>query len=88
MAGVFADCDMHPQADPQVRDVVLPCDSSCSDLALESTTPEATRNQDAVDVQQQLIDLITADGVRIDPLNLDLAAVVDAAMAQRFADRR
>ncbi len=88
VAGELADRDVHPQADAQVRDLAFPRGARGADLALPSTAAEASGDQDAVGAIEPRRDLGVADGLGVDPVDLDLAAVVDGRMLERLGDRQ
>ena len=51
------------------------------DLALDATRPEPARDDDAVEVAQPALGQQPLDLLGLDPLDLDLGAVVEAAVA-------
>ena len=88
MPGEFGDGDLHPEADSQVRNLVLAGDLGGPDLALEATAAKAAGDEDAVGLRDRCRDPRIGHLLRIDPIDFDLAAVMDAGVAERLGDRQ
>src|SRR3954462_7945014 len=88
VAGELAHRDLHAQADAQVRDLLLARDLDGADLALDPATAEPAGDEDAVDAGEALVGgVLVLERLRVDPVDLDPAAVQVPGVAQRLADR-
>ncbi len=88
---VACEVDRHclqTQADTETRHRVLPGVAGSSDLAFDAAVAEAARDDDAVEVTQLPVGEQPFDALRLDPLDLDLRAVVEAGMLQALHDRQ
>ena len=56
-------------------------------LALGTALAETARNQDAVDLLEMVDGVLALEDLRIDPVEVDLDVVGDAAVGQRLAQR-
>src|SRR3546814_13004137 len=79
---------MQHEAQAEARDAGLACIAGRGDLALRSSLTEAARDDDAVEVAQATVGQHALDVLGLDPLDLDVAAVVEAAVLPRFDDRK
>ena len=77
-----------PRHRPEARDVVLPGVAGGRDLALDAPLAEAAGDHDAVEVPQPAVGQQALDVLGLDPLDLDLGAVVEAGVAERLDDRQ
>src|SRR4051794_3847504 len=84
----LCDRDLHAEADAQVWHTVLACVTRRADLALYSTDAEAARHQDAVDRLELRLGSGQIERLDIDPLDLDLAAVMGARVLERLDHRQ
>ena len=88
---VAAEVDGHAleaQAEAQAGNLLLTRIAGCGDLPLDATRSETARDDDAVEVAQPVGDQQALDVLRLDPLDLDVDAVVDAGMVERFDHRQ
>ena len=88
VAGEVRDRHLHAEADAQVRDPLLAGDPGGLDLALDPALAEAAGDQDAVGLLDPVADLLVVERLRVDPVDLDAAAVHEAGVAQRLDDRQ
>ena len=86
VARVFDDGQLHPQAYAEIGDAILARILDRPDLAFDAAFSESTRNQDRVHVLQA-IDAVAFNRFRVDVVDVDLAARVNASMSQRFGKR-
>ena len=75
--------DLHPEADAQIGDRAFAGDPRRRDLALDAALAEAAGDQDPVGVLEPL----RLEVLGVDQLDLDLDAVVDAAVLERLDHR-
>ena len=78
---------LQAEADPEARDVVLAGEAGGGDLALEATLAEATGDQHAVEIGEAARGQQPFDVLGLDPVDLDLGAVVEAGMLQALDHR-
>ena len=88
VAGELDHHHLQPEAQPEARDVVLAGVSGRGDLALDAALAEAAGDDDAVEVAQAAVGEQPVDLLGLDPLDLDLGAVVEAAVAQGLDHRQ
>ena len=81
---------MHLQAEAQAeaRDVVLAGVAGGGDLALDAAHAEPAGDHDAVEVAQAAVGEQALDVLGLDPVDLDLGAVVEAAVLERLDHRQ
>ena len=82
VAGKLHHGHLHPQADAQEGDLVLPGKAHGGDLALDAPVAKAAGDQHAVDPRQQLGGVLVGDSLRVHPTDLHLLLVLDAAVGQ------
>ena len=75
--------DLHPEADPEVGDPLLAGDLGGADLALDAALAEAAGDQDPVEALERLL----VEVLRVDEVDFDVHAVVDAAVLERLDHR-
>jgi hypothetical protein len=88
---VAGEVDRHrlqPEAQSQARDVVLAGVSGGGDLALEATLAEPTGDHDAVEVGEATGGQQALDVLGLDPVDLDLGAVVEPGVLAGLDDRQ
>src|SRR4051794_15624918 len=78
------DGDLHAQADAQVRHAVLARVAGSCDLALDPALAEAAGDEEAIDGGELLARVL----LRVDPDDLELAAVVHPGVVERLGDRQ
>ena len=83
VAGELDHRDLHPEADPQVGDLALAGDPRRLDLALDAALAEAAGDQDPV----AALELLGVEVLGVDQLDLDVDAVVEAAVLERLDHR-
>ena len=88
VAGVVDRHHLQAEAQAQARDVVLARVLGGGDLALGAPLAEAAGDDDAVEVVQAPLGQQALDVLGLDPLELDLAGVVEAAVLERLDDRQ
>ena len=76
------------EADPQEGHLVLTRVAGGVHLAFDTPNPEPTGDQDAVHGTQSLLGRVASEVVRRDPMDLDVASVVDAPVAESLHDRQ
>jgi hypothetical protein len=86
MAGELRDRDVHPEADPEVRDAPLAGDAAGEDLSLPAAGPEASRHEHAVDPLQLGLSLVERHALGVQPAHAHVASVVDAGVLERLVD--
>ena len=80
---VAGEVDRHhvqAEAQAQARDVVLTGVAGGGDLALDAPRPEPAGDDDAVEVAEAALGQQALDLLGLDPLDLDLGPVVEAAV--------
>ena len=88
VAGVVDHHHLQTEAQAEARDAVLAGVARGGDLALGSALAEAARDHDAIEVVQASRDEQALDLLGLDPLDLDVGAVVEAAVLERLGDRQ
>ena len=84
VARELRDRDVHPEADPEVRNPALAGDAAGEDLPLPAARPEAARNEHAVDALELGLGLLERHALGVDPADADAAAVMDARVLERL----
>ena len=88
---VAGEVDRHhlqAEAQPEARDVVLAGVAGGGDLALGAPLAEPAGDHDAVEVAQAAVGEQALDLLGLDPVDLDLGAVVEAAVLERLDHRQ
>ncbi len=78
---------MHAEADAEIRHVALSGELRRADLALGAALAEAAGHQDAVDMLEKRRGILVLEHFALDPVEIDLHLVGDAAMRQRLDQR-
>ena len=78
---------LHAEADAEIRHVALARELRRPDLALGAALAEAARHQDAVDVLEERRRVLALEHLALDPVEVDLDLVGDAAVGQRLDQR-
>ena len=78
---------LHAEAQAEARDVVLAGVAGGRDLALDAPLAEAAGDHDAVEVAQAALGQQALDVLGLDPVDLDLGAVVEAAVLEGLDHR-
>src|SRR5207244_4717923 len=78
--------ELHAEADAEIRNLVLPRVADRGDLAFDTALAEAAGNEDRVHPAKSA-DAVAFDRLRIDVMDLHLAAGMDAGVDQRFGQR-
>ena len=78
---------LHAEADAEIRHVALARELRRADLALGAALAEAAGHQDAVDVLEERRRVLVLEDLALDPVEIDLHLVGDAAMRQRLDQR-
>ena len=78
---------LHAEADAEIRHVALARELRRADLALGAALAEAARHQDAVDVLEERRRVLLLEDLALDPVEIDLHLVGDAAVAERLDQR-
>ena len=76
-----------PKADAEIRHVALARELRRADLAFGAALAEAAGHQDAVDVFEERRGVFVFEHLALDPVEIDLDLVGDAAVAQRLDQR-
>ena len=88
MTGIFDDHRLHPQAQPQRGDAVGARVVERADLAVDPTYSEPSRHNDRIDLLELLCGPVRAGAeIGLDPAQVHLRAVMEAAGPQRLGDR-
>ena len=88
VAGELDRHDLHPQAQAQTRDAVLPGVAGRCDLALHTPLAEAARQHDAVEPGHRLGHQQTLDVVGHDPGDLEIHLMIERCMTKRLGHRQ
>ena len=88
VAGELDGHDLHAEAQAEARDAVLAGVVGGRDLALDAPLAEPAGDDDAVEVAQPALGQQALDLLGLDPLDLDLGAVVEAAVLERLDHRQ
>jgi hypothetical protein len=75
MAGVFDNGDLHAQANPEKRDLLLAGVTGCGDFPFDAPRSKPARHQDAVDVLQRGRRGFVGQVVGVDPADVDFALI-------------
>src|SRR5262249_53601387 len=78
---------LHAEADAEIRDTALAGKACRADLSFRTAFAEAAWNQDAVHVLEIGGGVFLLEGLALDPLQVDLDLVGDAAMHERLVER-
>src|SRR5205085_5371213 len=78
---------LHAEADAEIRDLALAREPRRADLALGAALPEAARDEDAVNAFQERSRVLALEDLALDPVEVDLHLVGDAAMGERLDQR-
>jgi hypothetical protein len=78
---------LHPEADAEIRDPALAGVAHRLDLALRPALAEAARDQDAVDALEERRRVLALEDLALDPVELHLDPVGDAAVVQGLDER-
>ena len=78
---------LHAEADAEIRHIALARELRRLDLALGAALAEAAGHQDAVDVLEEGRRVLVLEHLGLDPVEIDLHLVGDAAMRQRLDQR-
>ena len=84
--GKLYDGDLHPQADAEQGDILLPGIPGGQNHAFHAPVPKASGNNDAILPGQLFRHGFGGNGFRIDPGNMHLGALGKAGMAQRLCN--
>src|SRR5262249_16402094 len=87
VAGDLDDRHLHAEADAEIRHAALARIARRTDLAFGAALAEAARNEDAVHVLEIGRGVLLLESLRLDPLQIDLHLVGNAAMDQSFVQR-
>ena len=88
VAGELGGHRLQTEAQPEARDVLLAGEPGGGDLALEPASAEAAGDHDAVEVAQTIGGEQAFDVLGLDPVDLDLGAVVEPGVLERLDDRQ
>src|SRR6185312_223713 len=83
----FDDSHLHAEADTEIRHVALARELRRADLALGAALAEAAGHQYTVDVLEERRRILVLEHLALDPVEIDLHLVGDAAMGERFDQR-
>src|SRR5207237_1637470 len=78
---------LHAEADAEIRHVALSRELRRADLALGAALAESAGHQDAVDVLEEWRWILVLEYLALDPVEIDLHLVGDAAMRERLDQR-
>ena len=78
---------LHAEADAEIRHVALARELRRADFSLGAALAEAARHQDAVDVLEERRRVLLLEHLGLDPVEIDLDLVGDAAMRERLDQR-
>ena len=78
---------LHAEADAEIRHVALARELRRADLAFGAALAEAARHQDAVDVFEERRRVFLLEHLGLDPVEIDLHLVGDAAVGERLGQR-
>ena len=84
MTRELGDRDVHPEADPEIRDRALAGDAAGEDLPLPPARAEAAGDEDAVDLLELARRLLVGHVLGVHPADAHAATVVDARVLQRL----
>src|SRR5499427_3665363 len=83
----FHNRHLHAKADPEIRHVPFARELCCLDLSLGAALTESARNENAVDVLEERRRVFVLEHFGLDPVEIDLHLVGDAAVRQRLDQR-
>ena len=86
MTRELRDGDVHPQADAEIRNLLLAGDSTGQELALPAAGTEAPGYEDAVDLLQQPRRLLQGHPFGVDPAHVHGASVMRARVLESFVN--
>ena len=86
--GVLHHRQLHPQADAQERNFVLPGVPDGLNLALNPPAAEAAGHQDALDIPQQFVRRLRRDLLRVHPAHVHRHLVFDPAVGEGLRHRQ
>ena len=86
VAGILDDGNLHTEANAEVRDVALSCVLCGINHTLDTAVAEAARHKDAITALEHFGSVFLRDELGIDPIDLDLCAVLIAGMVECFDD--
>ena len=69
--------DVHPEADPEIRDLAFARDAAREDLPLPAARTEPSGDEHAVDFLEQVDRLLERHVLGVDPAEVDLGAVLE-----------
>ena len=78
---------LHAETDPEIRHVAFARELRRADFSLSAALAEAARHQNAVDVLEKRRRVFILEHFALDPVEIDLHLVGDAAMRQRLDQR-
>ena len=78
---------LHAEADAEIRHVALARELRRADFAFRAALAEAAGHQDAVDVFEERRRILVLENFGLDPVEVDLHLVGDAAVRQRLDQR-
>ena len=81
------DGHLHAEADAEIRHLALAGEAGRPDLALGAALAEAAGHQDAVNALQKRRRILALEDLALDPVEVDLDLVGDAAVVQRLDER-
>ena len=87
MAGRFDDGHLHAEADAEIGHLVFAGELRGVDLAFRPALAKTAGHQDAVDLFEIGRRVFLFEDLRLDPLELDLDAIGDAAVIERLDQR-
>ena len=85
MPGKLDAHDLHAQTQPQIRDVVFAGKLGGDHLAFDAAVAKSTRHHNAGHALQHLFALALLQIFAVDPMNLDVAAIGQRRVIERFA---
>src|SRR5262245_60610304 len=84
VAGVFDHHGLHPQADAEIRDLVLARVADRVDHALDAALAETAGHQDAVVVLKLPFPIVAIDTFGFDPVNIHMELMSERSVYQGF----
>ena len=78
---------LHTKTNAQKRDSVLPCVLNRTNLALNPTIIETTRNENGLRAREISLRPVFLDHFRLHPSHFDACMVGDSCVSERFVDR-
>ena len=86
VAGILDDGNLHAEANAEVRDVALSCVLCGIDHTLDTAVAEAAWHKDTIAALEHFGSVFLRDELGINPIDLDLRAVLIAGMVECFDD--